>query len=91
MSLAMVTPSLMIVGLPHDYSSTTVRAAGPRVTLTAFATASIPSANICALRPVHNLLRHGLTSVGHLCLEVFLHEQYSMPSHSMVVPSNFGR
>ena len=45
MSLAIVTPSLMIEGLPHDFSSTTVLAAGPRVTLTAFATVSIPSSN----------------------------------------------
>ncbi len=45
MSLAMVTPSLMMEGLPHDFSRTTVLAAGPRVTLTALATVSIPSSS----------------------------------------------
>ena len=35
-SLATVTPSLVIVGLPHFLSRTTLRPRGPRVTLTAF-------------------------------------------------------
>ena len=41
-SLAMVTPSLVIVGLPHFFSSTTLRPRGPSVTLTALATLSTP-------------------------------------------------
>ncbi len=41
-SRAMVTPSLVIVGAPNFLSSTTLRPLGPRVTLTASATASIP-------------------------------------------------
>ncbi len=45
MSLAIVTPSFMIVGLPQLFSRTTVLAAGPSVTLTALVTASIPSSS----------------------------------------------
>ena len=41
-SLAMVTPSLVIVGAPHFFSSTTLRPFGPRVTLTASARVFIP-------------------------------------------------
>ena len=42
MSLAMVTPSLVIVGAPNFLSSTTLRPLGPRVILTASARASMP-------------------------------------------------
>ncbi len=55
MSFAIVTPSLIIVGLPHDFSSTTVLAAGPSVTLTAFATASIPSSNLRRASSPYNI------------------------------------
>ena len=41
-SLATVTPSLVIVGAPKLFSSTTLRPFGPSVTLTAFASVSIP-------------------------------------------------
>src|SRR5215470_9681550 len=41
-SLATVTPSLVTVGAPHDFSITTLRPRGPRVTLTAFASVSTP-------------------------------------------------
>ena len=41
-SLAMVTPSLVIVGGPNFLSSTTLRPLGPSVILTASASASIP-------------------------------------------------
>src|SRR5579883_1397745 len=41
-SLAMVTPSLVIVGAPNFLSSTTLRPFGPKVTLTAPAMASTP-------------------------------------------------
>ena len=41
-SLAMVTPSLVIVGGPNFLSSTTLRPLGPRVILTASASASMP-------------------------------------------------
>ena len=41
-SLAMVTPSLVITGAPHFFSRITLRPAGPRVNLTALATVSIP-------------------------------------------------
>src|SRR6476620_1500192 len=36
-SLATVTPSLVIVGAPHDFSMTTLRPRGPRVTFPALA------------------------------------------------------
>ncbi len=42
MSLAMVTPSLVIVGEPNFFSRTTLRPLGPRVILTASARASMP-------------------------------------------------
>ena len=41
-SLAMLTPSLVIVGAPHFFSSTTLRPLGPRVTLTASARVFMP-------------------------------------------------
>src|SRR4051812_26689805 len=41
-SLATVTPSLVTVGAPHDFSITTLRPRGPSVTFTAFASVSTP-------------------------------------------------
>ena len=41
-SLATVTPSLVIRGAPNDLSSTTLRPFGPSVTLTALARMSTP-------------------------------------------------
>ena len=41
-SLATVTPSLVIVGDPYDRPMTTLRPFGPSVTLTALASWSIP-------------------------------------------------
>src|SRR4051794_31719281 len=42
-SFATVTPSLVTVGAPHDFSITTLRPRGPSVTLTAFASVSTPA------------------------------------------------
>src|SRR5437868_8007706 len=42
-SLATVTPSLVTVGAPHDFSITTLRPRGPRVTLTASARVFTPA------------------------------------------------
>ena len=42
MSLATVTPSLVIRGAPKAFSRTTLRPFGPRVTFTAFASVSTP-------------------------------------------------
>ncbi len=42
-SLAMVTPSLVIVGEPNFFSNTTLRPLGPRVIFTASARASMPA------------------------------------------------
>ena len=44
-SLAMETPSLVIVGAPHFFSSTTLRPLGPRVTRTASASLFMPSSS----------------------------------------------
>ena len=55
MSLAMVTPSFMMVGLPQLFSRTTVLAAGPSVTLTAFATESIPSSSFLRASSPYNI------------------------------------
>src|SRR5919109_823173 len=41
-SLATVTPSLVMVGAPNDFSSTTLRPLGPNVTLTASARVLTP-------------------------------------------------
>src|SRR4051794_22740592 len=41
-SFATVTPSFVIRGAPNDFSMTTLRPFGPRVTLTAFASVSTP-------------------------------------------------
>src|SRR6478752_7044967 len=43
-SFATVTPSLVTVGEPHDFSMTTLRLRGPRVTFTAFASRLSPFA-----------------------------------------------
>src|SRR5690242_20375493 len=45
-SFATVTPSLVMRGAPNDFSSTTLRPLGPRVTLTALARMSTP----CSMR-----------------------------------------
>ena len=42
-SLAIVTPSFVIVGEPHFFSRTTLRPFGPRVTLTVLASLSTPA------------------------------------------------
>src|SRR5256885_3682230 len=52
-SLATVTPSLVTVGAPHDFSMTTLRPRGPSVTLTALASVLRPCA-ICARALVSN-------------------------------------
>jgi len=41
-SLATVTPSLVMVGAPHDFSMMTLRPLGPSVTLTASASVLTP-------------------------------------------------
>ena len=46
-SLAIVTPSLVIVGAPNFLSRTTLRPSGPRVTLTASASALTPCSSRC--------------------------------------------
>ncbi len=71
-SFAIVTPSLIIVGLPHDFSRTTVLAAGPKVTLTASATVSIPSTNFfLASSPYTMIFAIFVTSCVYFCLQIF--------------------
>src|SRR5262245_24173678 len=68
-SLATVTPSLVTVGAPHDFSITTLRPRGPSVTLTALARVSTPDwmrarafsskmMSLAAIRVVLPLLEH---------------------------------
>src|SRR5262245_17994260 len=45
-SLATVTPSLVTLGEPHDFSSTTLRPRGPRVTVTASARTLTPRSTL---------------------------------------------
>src|SRR5437762_1866937 len=45
-SFATVTPSLVTVGAPHDFSSTTLRPRGPRVTVTASASTLTPRSTL---------------------------------------------
>ena len=47
-SLATVTPSLVTVGAPHDFSMTTLRPRGPSVTLTALASVLTPVSDLRA-------------------------------------------
>ena len=54
MSLATVTPSLVMRGAPNDLSSTTLRPFGPSVTFTASARMSTPR-NILLRASVPNL------------------------------------
>src|SRR6478735_2270508 len=65
-SLATVTPSLVTVGAPQDFSMTTLRPRGPRVTLTASASVLTPvrmraralSSKIMSLAPIYGLLAY---------------------------------
>src|SRR5882724_3054538 len=45
-SFATVTPSLVTVGAPHDFSSTTLRPRGPRITVTASASTLTPRSTL---------------------------------------------
>ena len=46
-SLAIETPSLVIIGAPVSRSSTTLRPLGPSVTLTVLASSSTPACSSC--------------------------------------------
>src|SRR5689334_12626958 len=67
-SLATVTPSLVIVGAPHDFSITTLRPRGPSVTLTALARVLRPCA-ICLRALVSNRISLAAMFVVSLLLE----------------------
>src|SRR5512141_2387865 len=66
-SLATVTPSLVTVGAPHDFSMTTLRPRGPRAAFTASARVLTPI-RICDL--LASLKRMSLAAIGNL-LDVF--------------------
>ncbi len=66
-SLATVTPSLVIRGAPNDLSSTTLRPLGPSVTLTALARMSMPR-SILSRASVENLT--SLAGIG--CVSGFV-------------------
>ena len=58
-SLATVTPSLVIVGEPNFLSSTALRPLGPRVTLTALASLFTPDRNrVPGVLSVNDVLGH---------------------------------
>src|SRR5437762_9264758 len=89
-SLATVTPSLVMVGAPNDFSITTLRPLGPRVTFTASASVLTPlriasrarTSNRISLAAISVSLRSQL--VGRLLLDdaedVFLaHHQVLLP------------
>ena len=63
-SLATVTPSLVTVGAPKLFSSTTLRPLGPSVTVTASASTLTPLQNFLArfLGKTHHFRRHSLFS-----------------------------
>src|SRR5690242_9926188 len=62
-SLATVTPSLVMRGAPNDFSRTTLRPLGPRVTLTALARMSTPR-SIFSRASVENLTSFALIFVA---------------------------
>ena len=76
-SLAMVTPSLVIRGEPKDFSKTTLRPLGPKVTLTVFAKMSTPR-TILLLASAENLISFAILSflssnLTRQLLEYWLH------------------
>src|SRR5277367_1334648 len=79
-SLATVTPSLVMRGAPNDLSSTTLRPLGPKVTLTALARMSTPR-NILSRASTENLTSlaaiiasPGVMKSGGLALRAGLHQ-----------------
>ncbi len=75
-SLATDTPSLVTVGAPQDFSSTTLRPRGPRVTLTALPRILAPCTIRSRARPENStflavicihLLNQKSTETGHKC------------------------
>ena len=76
-SLAMVTPSLVIRGEPKDFSKTTLRPLGPKVTLTVFAKMSTPR-TILLLASAENLISFAIllflsSTLTRQLLEYWLH------------------
>src|SRR5271169_3286251 len=66
-SLATVTPSLVMRGAPYDLSSTTLRPLGPSVTRTALARISTPC-NILSRASTPNFTSLAAISILHYCL-----------------------
>ena len=66
-SLAMVTPSLVIRGEPKDFSKTTLRPLGPKVTLTVSAKISTPR-TIALLASAENLMSFAIFYPSFLIL-----------------------
>src|SRR5579862_5988071 len=85
-SLATVTPSLVMRGAPNDLPSTTLRPFGPKVTLTAFARMSTPRSirsrasawNLTSLAAISVFSLRGLAGRGtafeHAHDVAFLHD-----------------
>ena len=66
-SLATVTPSLVMVGPPNFFSSTTLRPLGPRVTFTASASWLTPLQDrLTGMIAINNLFCHSVVSLSIL-------------------------
>src|SRR5665811_2582700 len=82
-SLAMVTPSLVIVGDPHFFSNTTLRPLGPRVTFTVSASLSTPA---WRLRRASSLKRRSFAAItDQLLLSVHHGEQVTGGEHQVLI------
>src|SRR5262249_51520972 len=96
-SLATVTPSLVIRGAPKLFSSTTLRPFGPRVTFTALARTSTPRSirsraspeNFTSLAAISNYsVGSDVMSGDHAHDVGLLHDQESSPSSLISVPNH---
>src|SRR5207249_884865 len=68
-SLATVTPSLVTVGAPQDFSSTTLRPRGPRVTVTASARMLTPFSTLARASSLKRTSFAAMVSVFLLSLD----------------------
>ncbi|CAB5042951.1 unannotated protein [freshwater metagenome] len=78
-SLAMETPSLVMVGAPHFFSNTTFRPLGPRVTLTASASTFMPRSSE---------RRASSSNAMIFAIGLFLQERSNGSCHSQVSSAN---
>src|ERR687895_670793 len=87
-SLAMVTPSLVMVGAPHFLSRTTLRPLGPSVTLTALASLLTPASS--ARRASSSNLRIFAMLAGSLLLDLGQHVAAGEDQEVVTVDGDLG-